>query len=70
LTSRLLSPGSRIVAVVGVPKVPDIQVNYGTGRDVSSESIADAGEPLRIRWSADSYLELGIRGKLEFPHSR
>jgi uncharacterized protein len=70
LTSRLLSPGSRIVAVVGVPNVPDIQVNYGTGRDVSSESIADAGEPLRIRWSADSYLELGIRGKLEFPHSR
>jgi putative CocE/NonD family hydrolase len=70
LTSRLLSPGSRIVAVVGVPKVPYIQVNYGTGRAVSSESIADAGEPLRIRWSADSYLELGIRGKFEFTHSR
>ena len=70
LTSRQLSPGSRIVAVVGVPKVPYIQINYGTGRDVSSESIADAGEPLRIRWSADSYLELGIHGKLEFTHSR
>jgi hypothetical protein len=28
---------------------------------VSAESIADAGEPLRIHWSADSYLELGVR---------
>jgi uncharacterized protein len=70
LTARLLPPGSRIVAVVGVPKVPYIQINYGTGRAVSSESIADAGEPLRIHWSPDSYLELGIRGKLEFTHSR
>ncbi len=61
LTARLLSPGSRIVAVVGVPKRPAVQINYGTGRDVSSESIADAGEPLRLRWSADSYLELGLR---------
>jgi uncharacterized protein len=62
LTARLLPPGSRIVAVVGVPKVPYIQINYCTGRDVSSESIADAGEPLQIRWLAGSYLELGIRG--------
>ncbi|WP_233843215.1 CocE/NonD family hydrolase [Dyella sp. 2HG41-7] len=66
VTSRLLTPGSRIVAVVGVPKVPQIQINYGTGRDVSSESIADAREPLRVRWSADSYLELGTRGSSEF----
>ena len=65
LTSRLLGPGSRIVAVVGVPKVPHIQINYGTGRDVSSESIADAGEPLRIRWQAGSYFELGVRGAAE-----
>jgi putative CocE/NonD family hydrolase len=66
LTSRVLTPGSRIVAVIGVPKVPGIQINYGTGRDVSTESIADAGEPLRIHWLADSYLELGIRGSMEF----
>lgn len=70
LTARLLPPGSRIVVVVGVPKVPYIQINYGTGRDVSAESIADAGEPLRIRWLPDSYLELGIRGNLEFAQSR
>lgn len=66
LTSRLLSAGSRIVAVIGVPKVPGIQINYGTGRDVSSESIADARVPLRIHWLPDSYLELGVRGTVEF----
>ena len=61
LTSRLLQPGSRIVAVVAVPKVPYIQINYGTGGDVSSESIADANEPLRIRFQAESYFELNVR---------
>lgn len=62
VTSRLLAAGSRIVAVIGVPKLPDTQINYGTGRDVSSESISDAKVPLCIQWLDDSYLELGIRG--------
>lgn len=66
LTARRLTPGSRIVAVVGVPKQPSVQINYGTGRDVSDESIADAGEPLRIGWSVGSYLELGTRGDPAF----
>ncbi|URL57034.1 CocE/NonD family hydrolase [Luteibacter flocculans] len=66
VTARLLPAGSRIVAVVGVPKIPQVQINYGTGRDVSTESIADAGDPLRIRWLAGSYFELGMRGSLEF----
>jgi putative CocE/NonD family hydrolase len=61
LTARLLSPGSRIVAVVGVPKRPDVQINYGTGKDVSEESIADARTPLRIRWLPGSSLDLGVR---------
>lgn len=67
ITSRLLAEGSRIVAVVGVPKVPGIQINYGTGRDVSSESMADAGEPLQVSFSTGSYLELGFRGAHDLP---
>lgn len=63
LTARLLASGSRIVAVVGVPKNPYVQINYGTGRAVSGESIADAGEPLRIRLMPQSYFELGVREK-------
>ncbi len=61
ITARRLEAGSRIVAVVGVPKQPDIQINYGTGGDVSAESIADAGEALRVRWMAGSWLEIGLR---------
>jgi len=60
VTARLVAAGSRIVAVVAVPKAPDIQINYGTGRDVSAESIADASVPLSVRWLQGSYLELGV----------
>jgi len=58
LTSRRLAPGSRVVALVGPGKsVPD-EINYGSGRAVSVETLADAGEPLRIRWSGKGYIEL------------
>lgn len=61
ITARRLPAGSRIVALIGVPKTADTQINYGTGGDVASESIADAGDPMTIRWLAGSYLELGVR---------
>jgi putative CocE/NonD family hydrolase len=61
VTGRRLAPGSRIVALVGVPFRPDVQINYGTGRDVSDESIADAGDPLTVRFLPGGYLELGTR---------
>jgi len=61
ITARRLEAGSRLVAVVGVPKQPEIQINYGTGGDVSAESIADAGEPLRVAWRPGSWLEIGLR---------
>jgi uncharacterized protein len=61
LTSRLLEPGSRIVALVGPIKAPIMQLNLGSGKDVSDETLADAGPPLSIGWFADSYIELPIR---------
>jgi uncharacterized protein len=61
LTARRIERGSRIVAVVAVPRRPDLQINYGAGRDVSDESIADAGEPLRVRLEHPSFLELGVQ---------
>jgi predicted acyl esterase len=61
VTARLLAAGSRIIAIVAVPKTTDIQINYGTGRDVSDESTADAKMPLRIRFLQDSYLDIGVR---------
>jgi predicted acyl esterase len=61
LTSRMLEPGSRIVALVGPIKAPVFQINLGSGKDVSDETIADAGAPLEIRWFADSFIDLPIR---------
>ena len=61
LMSRQVEAGSRIVVVLSVIKEPGRQINYGTGKDVSDETIADAKEPLEIRWFADSYVELPVR---------
>lgn len=37
------------------------QIDYGSARDVSDQSLAqDAGEPLRVTWRASSYLDLPI----------
>jgi putative CocE/NonD family hydrolase len=60
LMGRRLQSGSRLVLVVSVVKRPDRQINYGTGRDVSDESIADARVPLQIRWYGSSYVEVPV----------
>lgn len=60
VAGRLLAKGSRLVAVVSVPKSPDRQINYGTGRGVSDESIEDAGVPLQVTFSASSSLDVGV----------
>jgi len=49
-------PASRLVVVLSVIKDPGRQINYGTGKDVSNENIADAKEPLQIQWFGESYI--------------
>jgi uncharacterized protein len=61
MTSRLLQPGSRLVVILGISKRPDREINYGTGNDVSEESIADGAIPIKIRWYGDSYVDIPIR---------
>jgi uncharacterized protein len=61
MTSRRLQQGSRLVMVLGISKRPDREINYGTGNDVSEESIADGKIPVKIRWHTDSYIEIPIR---------
>ena len=60
LTSRRIEVGSRLVAVLDVNKNPWAQINYGTGGDVSDESIEDAGAPLVIEWHGDSHLVIPV----------
>jgi putative CocE/NonD family hydrolase len=60
MTSRRFQAGSRLVMVLGVNRRPDREINYGTGNDVSDESIADGKIPLKIRWHNDSYIDIPI----------
>ena len=61
LTSRKLQSGSRLVVLLNIIKQPDLQINYGTGKDVGEETIADAGQPLQIKWFGGSYIDVPVR---------
>ena len=60
LISRRMSAGSRLLLLLTVNKNPHAQINYGSGRDVSDESIADAKEPMQVRWYNESYVTVPI----------
>jgi hypothetical protein len=47
--------------VLNVNKNRYSQLNYGTGKDPSDESIADAAEPLQAKWRNDSYVPIPIQ---------
>jgi uncharacterized protein len=60
VTSKQLQKGSRIIVTIGVNKSPNWQVNYGTGQDVSDETIKDAAVPLQIKWYNSSWIALPV----------
>tara|TARA_R110002073_G_scaffold4213_1_gene27954 strand:+ start:94679 stop:96421 length:1743 start_codon:yes stop_codon:yes gene_type:complete len=60
LVSKKLSIGSRLLVYVNVNKNPFSELNYGTGKIVSEETIDDANEPLKVKWYTDSFVEIPI----------
>jgi hypothetical protein len=60
LVSKQLSKGSRILIVINVNKNAFSQLNYGTGKDVSEETIKDSKEPLQIKWYTDSFVKIPV----------
>jgi putative CocE/NonD family hydrolase len=60
LVSKQLSKGSRLLVVLNINKNAYSQLNYGTGKDVSDETIKDAKEPLKIKWYNDSFVKIPI----------
>ncbi|MCO5947728.1 CocE/NonD family hydrolase [Mucilaginibacter flavidus] len=60
MVSKRLSKGSRLLVVLNIDKNPFAQVNYGTGKDVSEETIKDAGGPLKIWWGNDSFINVPV----------
>ncbi len=61
IASRRLQPGSRLILVLGVNKRPDRQLNYGSGKSVARESLADGRTPLKVQWYGTSFVEIPVR---------
>ena len=62
MAARRLQPGSRLLLVLSVVKRADREVDYGSGRAVEGESMADAAKPLHMEWFGSSYIELPLLG--------
>jgi predicted acyl esterase len=60
IASKRLEKGSRLVAYLNVNKNPFAQLNYGTGNDVSDETIADGKQKLQVEWSNRSFITVPI----------
>ena len=61
LMGRRTQAGSRLALVLGVNKRADREINYGAGKDVSEETVADSKRPLKIEWYGGSYIDVPIR---------
>jgi hypothetical protein len=48
------------VVQLSLLKSPEAQINYGSGKDVSAETIADAAVPLRIKWYGSSVFDIPV----------
>ncbi|MDA6072681.1 CocE/NonD family hydrolase [Flavobacterium sp. AC] len=60
LVSKQLSKGSRLLVVINVNKNPFSELNYGTGKVVTEETIKDVKEPLKVKWYNDSFVKIPI----------
>ena len=60
-TTGSMKAGSRLVMILGISKRPDREINYGTGNDVSEETIAEGRVPIKLQWHNDSYIEIPLR---------
>jgi len=61
MIGKKIAKGSRLLLLANVNLNAFAQINYGSGGDVSAESIADAGEALQLEWLAGSFIELPLR---------
>jgi putative CocE/NonD family hydrolase len=61
IISKIISKGSRLVLVLNANKNNQDQINYGTGKNVSEETIDDAKEPLKIQWWNDSFINIPMK---------
>ena len=58
--SKKINKGSRLIILLNINKHPFEIINYGSGKQVSDETIKDAGEPLVIKWHNESFIKIPI----------
>ena len=58
--SKKISSGSRLAILLNINKHPFEIINYGSGKEVTDETIMDATEPLQVRWHCDSYIKIPV----------
>ncbi len=63
MTAKKINKGSKILVVIGVNKSKYWEINYGTGKRVSEETIKDAGEPVLVKFLNKSYITIGKDSK-------
>jgi putative CocE/NonD family hydrolase len=59
-TCKQLHKGSRLIVLLGMNKNPDWEINYGTGKNVSDETIKDGAIPLQVKWYNSSYIKIPV----------
>jgi uncharacterized protein len=60
MVSKKISKGSKLVILLNTNKQPFEIINYGSGKDVATETINDAGEPMQIKWLNDSFISIPV----------
>ncbi|MDD4087375.1 MAG: CocE/NonD family hydrolase [Bacteroidales bacterium] len=60
IISKKISKGSRLIIIVNGNKNPYSQINYGTDKDVSTESNEDANEPLLLKIGTNSKINIPL----------
>lgn len=60
ITCKKIEKGSKLIAIIGVNKNQNWEINYGTGKEVSQEDMNDAKVPMKIKWFNSSFLNLKI----------
>jgi putative CocE/NonD family hydrolase len=63
--SKKIEKGSKLIVMIGIVKSPYWQLNYGTGKEMSTEEISDAKEPMEIKFYNKSYIEFPLFEKSE-----
>ncbi|MBU2180103.1 MAG: CocE/NonD family hydrolase [Gammaproteobacteria bacterium] len=61
MTGKKIAKGSRLLLLANVNLNANAQINYGTGKDVSDETVADAAQPLLLEWLPQSFIDLPLR---------